>query len=260
MEEMDGRLTSNEDFIFLTGTNAILSSYTIQPHPERLYKEKDCTSNYSNLNICIEHHNLFNHVISISKKTLESLKISTGHRRSEGLLWDSHRKILWETEHGPRGGDELNNIIQDRNYGWPYVTLGRWYTMEMKNRPSKLEPKTKYNTHENFELPVFSWLPSIGISQLTLINSESFFKDWMNDLIVSSLKDQSLHRLKLTDDNHILYEERIEIGYRIRDIEATNSTIFLSTDDGKIITINKSKKKNISENEFPLIKWNPQHK
>jgi glucose/arabinose dehydrogenase len=260
--DMDGRIASNEDYIFLTGSNSIIDNYTVTPHPERLINISDCSIkkeniNKINLDKCIEHSNLFNHVIKISKKNLISTKISKGHRRAQGLLWDSYRKILWETEQGPRGGDELNNIIDQRDYGWPYTSLGRWYTLDMLI--SNMTPPIKYNNHDKFEEPTFAWLPSVGVSQLTAISQNSSLKEWQNDLIVSTLKDQSLYRLKISQaKNNILYSERIDIGYRIRDLESDDKFIYAATDDGKLIIIGQSLNQNI-ENPFPAVDFMPRH-
>jgi len=262
ISDMDGRLASNEEYVFLTGSNSVMDNYNIQPRPERLTNVSDCSIKNENLNKlnfdkCIEHSNLFNHTIKISKRNLISTKISKGHRRAQGLLWDPYRKILWETEHGPRGGDELNNIIDQKDYGWPYVSLGRWYKPEMIK--GNITPPIKYNNHDEYEEPTFAWLPSVGVSQLTTISQNSYFKEWKNDLIVSTLKDQSLYRLKVSQrKNNVLYSERIDIGYRLRDLESDDKFIYASTDDGKLIIITPSLNQKI-EDAFPKVDLTPRH-
>jgi len=182
--------------------------------------------------------NLFGSIVKVDLNSLKSNKISVGHRAPQGLFYDRERNILFETEHGPRGGDELNIIKNGKDYGWPFVTFGRFYLDEQSTIPSGYNKKRLTNTHDGYEPPIFSWTPSIGVSNLISISKKSVFsKYWSQDLIVSTLKDNSLHRLKLNKNNSILYDERIEIGLRIRDIAAVDEGIILSTDFGHIIVI-----------------------
>jgi glucose/arabinose dehydrogenase len=162
-------------------------------------------------------------------------KKSSGHRFNSGLFYDSHRDILWGTEHGPRGGDELNKIESGYNYGWPNVSYGRNYNQ--KNKETWIQ-----NSHENFKKPFFSWTPSIGISQGGVIKSQGrLFETWgKNDLIVSSLKNKSIYRLRV-EDNKVFYSEKIYIGERIRSLIVLQDVILISTDEGSIITVQKSK-------------------
>jgi cytochrome c2 len=140
-----------------------------------------------------------------------------GLRNPQGLLRDSVNRI-WETEHGPRGGDELNLVKQSLNYGWPRVTLG-------SNYGSQIWPLSRdQGRHAGFESPRFAWVPSIAISNLIEADKREF-PAWAGDLIVSSLLEESLYRLRLEED-HVLYVEPISIGERIRDI--------IALDDGRI--------------------------
>jgi cytochrome c2 len=133
---------------------------------------------------------------------------SSGHRNPQGLTVAGDGSI-WETEHGPRGGDELNLIVRGRNYGWPLVTLGTNY-----NQPLwPLNPKQ--GRHEGFEAPAFAWVPSIGVS--SVISVRNGFQNWQGDLLVSALNDSSIRRTRVTDGK-VMFAERIEIGERVRDI------------------------------------------
>jgi glucose/arabinose dehydrogenase len=171
------------------------------------------------------------------KKTTE--KFASGFRNPQGLYYDSVRNILWLSDHGARGGDELNSIRKGLNYGYPYVSLGRPYlNTSLKTSDN---PKSRYGTHSNFTSPVFSWTPSIAPSQVISVPSVSQFSDWWSkDIIVSSLKDKSLYRIRLSGNSRVMYAERIEIGSRIRDLSFSDSLIVGSTDDGAIFTIRKS--------------------
>ena len=154
---------------------------------------------------------------------------------------DSFGKII-STEHGPKGGDELNIILRNENYGWPIVTHGTTYESLKAYDYASVVP----GRHTGFKKPIFSWTPGIGISNLLEI--QNFDERWDNDLIISSLKNMSLYRIRL-DEEKVLFSERIWIGSRIRDIELYQNKIFLWTDDLKVIVIRKS-------NETSLIRSN----
>jgi cytochrome c2 len=147
---------------------------------------------------------------------------SMGHRNPEGLDVDPSGTI-WLAEHGPKGGDELNIILKDKNYGWPLVTYGTAYTQPI------WPLNAKQGRHEGFERPVYAWIPSIGISAVVKLKG-SLFKIWKDDLLVSSLADQSIWRVRVVKGRTI-FAERIEIGERIRDIlEDANGRLILWTE------------------------------
>ncbi len=186
----------------------------------------------------IKKTNLFGSITSVDLNSKKQKKISSGHRAPQGLEFDSIRNILFSTEHGPRGGDELNLIKQGRNYGWPYVSFGREYLTEQKNAVNNFQIKPKTNSHNGFTEPLYSWVPSIAPSQLVVVNSTnplSLF--WKGDILVSSLKDKSIRRIRLGAANQFIYDERIEIGKRIRDLEPIDEGLIASTDDGYLIII-----------------------
>jgi cytochrome c2 len=164
---------------------------------------------------------------------------SAGHRNPQGLHVDRQGNI-WSTEHGPRGGDELNLILEGRNYGWPIVTYGTGYG----KRSWPLNPMQ--GRHEGFERPVYVWMPSIGISNFIRYQGE-LFKLWQDDLLVSSLGGKSLWRVRL-DEGRVIFAERIPIGQRIRDIiEGPRGRLFLWTEasfdaptEGMVVTVEPS--------------------
>lgn len=151
--------------------------------------------------------------------------ISLGHRNPQGLMRDRAGR-LWATEHGPEGGDELNLIEADRNYGWPRVTLG----IGCGDCGWQLEGR-----HDGFTPPVYAWLPSIGVSNL--IELSGFAPEWDGDVLVASLVGQSLHRLRL-DAGRVQYDEVIAMGDRIRDLaQSDDGAVLLWTDSGKLIRL-----------------------
>ncbi len=141
-------------------------------------------------------------------------QFSKGHRNPQGLYNDNG--VIISTEHGPRGGDEINIIKENKNYGWPISSYGEPYNFEKSD-------KTKYNYLKNhkkngFEEPVFSFVPSIGISQLIKI-PEGFNEFWKNNYLITSLNSGSIYRTKISLlDNKLNFIEKIFIGERIRDI------------------------------------------
>jgi cytochrome c2 len=180
-----------------------------------------------NINDPMQHpKSTFGKIIEINTSTLERRVLSTGHRNPQGLVVTKDREIF-STEHGPAGGDELNLIIEGNNYGWPVVTLGTDYNT-YRWRDELLVGK-----HAGYQLPLFAWIPSIAVSNVVQI--DGFSDRWDGDLLVASLKAQSLFRLRL-NNNRVLYSEPIWIGQRVRDIaQLRDGTIALWTDDSQLL-------------------------
>ena len=155
----------------------------------------------------------------------QTIIFSKGHRNPQGLLV-TNDKIL-STEHGPRGGDEINLIKYQKNYGWPLSSYGKKYNSN-----------ENYNFNHadlNFEEPIYAFVPSIGISEIIKI-PESKFVPWKNNYLVSSLYRGSVYRIKLGKNfNKIVFMEEIFIGKRIRDLKFINDKIFLALEnDGEL--------------------------
>ena len=183
--------------------------------------------------------NLFGSVTEVDLKTLKWTKLSTGHRNPQGLLFDTQRNLLWSAEHGPSGGCELNIIRKGKNYGWPYVSLGREY-FDQDILPENNVFETRYGTHSGYELPAFAWNPSIGPSQLVVVPpGHSFGPVWTSDLLLSSLRDQSIYRIVADKTGRVLQTERISIGYRIRDLTIGKTDVWASTDDGRLLRLTR---------------------
>ena len=158
-----------------------------------------------------------------------------GHRNPQGLAYDAERGVLWEHEHGPRGGDEINIIEPGENYGWPLASYGIDYS------GSRITPFTKY---DGTKQPFKYWTPSIAPSGLAVYNGDLFPEDWRGDLLVGALAGQALHRVDL-DGMTVKGEERYELtGERIRDVRVgPDAAIYVATEDrggeptGKIIRV-----------------------
>lgn len=152
-----------------------------------------------------------------------------GHRNAQGLAATADKQI-WLTEHGSRGGDELNRLVEGKDYGFPHVTYGTKYnSMVWPENP-------QLGRHEGYQKPTFVWVPSIGISELIVIEG-SAFPAWKGDLMVSSLLAETLYRVRI-EDGRAIYAEPIPIGHRIRDIaEIADGSIVLKTDDNFLVYI-----------------------
>ncbi len=169
----------------------------------------------------------FGKILSIDLRTKVKTIVSIGHRNPEGLAITSSGAI-YSTEHGPRGGDLLTRIVPGTNFGWPIVTLGTHYlSYEWPNRDVDTGGKV-------FTTPTFAWVPSIAVSNL--IEVAGFHRAWNKDLLVESLKAQSLYRMRLDGKDRVVYSEPIWIGERLRDIGSlSDGTLVLFTDSAKLI-------------------------
>ena len=132
-----------------------------------------------------------------------------GNRNPQGLVFDKMNKNVWENEHGPKGGDELNIVTKGANYGWPVATYGINYI------GTKI---TDIKEREDIQSPVTYWVPSIAPSGMAIVEGENYPK-WNGDILTGSLKFNYISRVKV-DGNIMLEEELIlkEIG-RVRAIE-----------------------------------------
>jgi glucose/arabinose dehydrogenase len=133
---------------------------------------------------------------------------SYGNRNVQGLAWHPLTGELWATEHGPRGGDELNVIEKGHNYGWPIITYGINYDGT---------PITGTTAQPGLEQPVTYWTPSIAPSGIMFYTADRF-PAWKNDLFVCALLAQQLKRLTL-DGHKVVHEEVLfsNLG-RVRDV------------------------------------------
>jgi cytochrome c2 len=165
-------------------------------------------------------------IIELDKTTWESKVLTKGHRNPQGLLVDDGK--IWSTEHGPRGGDELNLIIPGEDYGWPTSSYGMDYFTKL------LKGSDTPGEHSLGVRPVFAWVPSVAVSNLIKLEG-SGFPLWRNDFLVGSLRGggngNSLFRVRL-HDGAVRVNERIPSGFNIRDlVEMPNGYLVLW--DGK---------------------------
>jgi glucose/arabinose dehydrogenase len=154
-------------------------------------------------------------------------KISSGHRNQQGIaLLDD--KTLLVSEHGPRGGDEINIIENGIDYGWPFVTYGAPYSQGDYVIPAKL------GTHTGFREPIKQWTPSIAPTELVQLPRDLFGK-YGGGLVMGTLREASLVFMRF-DNGKILETQISKVGARIRDLDLMpDQRLIASTDDGRLL-------------------------
>ena len=131
-----------------------------------------------------------------------------GHRNPQGLAFSPVTGELWEAEHGPRGGDELNILHPGHNYGWPVITYGMNYDGT---------PITDHTAQEGMDQPITYWVPSIAASPIAFYTGNRF-PQWKNNLFVGSLAAQELRRLVI-EGHAVTHQEILFKGIgRVRDV------------------------------------------
>lgn len=156
---------------------------------------------------------------------------SYGHRNPQGLSYDFKNKRLWEIEHGPRGGDEINLIKPGKNYGWPVISYGKEYWGPVDVGES---------THrKGMEQPVKVYIPSIAPGSLIIYSGNAFPK-WKGNLFSGALKLRHINRVVFNVKGEAVKEERLleSLDDRIRALaQSPEGWLYFSTDSGKIYRI-----------------------
>ncbi len=157
-----------------------------------------------------------------------------GLRSPEGLAFDPKTGVLWNTDIGPQGGDEINIIKRGANYGWPIITYGIEYTRNTYPiGDNGIRIGNGYTAHEGMEQPVYYWDPSFTPSGLAFYHGD-LFAEWKNSLFSGALSGQALDRLEIRG-NKIVAEEALltELNTRIRDVQAgPDGAVYVLTDSG----------------------------
>jgi len=148
---------------------------------------------------------------------------SYGHRNPQGLDMDPSTGLLWESEHGPRGGDEINLVEKGRNYGWPVITYGMNYNGT---------PMTDETHREGLEQPKLYWVPSIAVAGIDFYEGDAF-PGWTGKLLVGGMASQELHLLAI-EDGKVTADDIILKGRgRVRDVASgPDGFIYLLLNDG----------------------------
>jgi len=147
---------------------------------------------------------------------------SYGHRNAQGMALHPETGRVWQNEHGPRGGDEINVVQPGRNYGWPVITHGVNYDRTVITRDT---------AREGMESPLLHWTPSIAPSGMTFYTGDAF-PNWRNSVFTGALAGQHLRR-SVFDGTRLVSEERLltDFGRRIRDVrEGPDGFLYLLVD------------------------------
>jgi glucose/arabinose dehydrogenase len=154
---------------------------------------------------------------------------TSGHRNPQGLALNPETGEIWETEHGPRGGDEVNIIASGANYGWPYYSIGVNYDGTSISSG---------HVAAGIKAPVHTWTPSIATCGIAFITSNKF-KSWKGNLLVSGLVSQKLFRCVVRDDKVVEEDVILSDSGRVRNvIQAPDGSIYVSVEGpGRIIQL-----------------------
>ncbi len=165
---------------------------------------------------------------------------SYGHRNIQGLAYDPLRSLVWASEHGSLGGDELNLVQAGRNYGWPAVTYSREYFDGSKISPHTSKP--------GMVDPKAVWMTAIAPSGLVVYSGERFVR-WRGDLFAGGLKSQDIRRIDLDEAGRVIGQSALRIGQRVRDVrQGPDGLLYVLTDEsnGSLIRLEP-----VSDKESP---------
>jgi len=157
---------------------------------------------------------------------------SIGHRNPQGLAIHPTTGEVWQSEHGPRGGDEVNRLRAGANYGWPTITYGIEYGGQPIGAPIQ--------QRDGLEQPVYYWDPVVSPSGMTFYAGNRI-AEWQNNLFLGALSGMHIVRLVL-DNNRVVGEERLlaSEGQRFRDItQGPDGALYAITDQGRLYRIDR---------------------
>jgi aldose sugar dehydrogenase len=154
---------------------------------------------------------------------------SYGHRNPQGLAMNPVTGEIWESEHGPRGGDEINLIKKGKNYGWPVISFGINYDGTI------LTPDT---AKTGMEQPVTYYIPSIAPCGMSFLTSTRY-KGWENDLLIGSLRFEYLEKCTIENDRIVKQERLLEGIGRVRNVKVSpDGYIYVSVENpGRILKL-----------------------
>jgi glucose/arabinose dehydrogenase len=164
----------------------------------------------------------------VGKENAKEAVFSYGHRNPQGMVTHPKTGEIWEHEHGPKGGDEINIIKPGVNYGWPTITYGINYSGT---------PITDKTSMPNMAQPFYYWVPSIGPSGMAF-SSSGVYPDWTDNLFAGSLKFEYLERLVI-ENNKVVKREKVldKIG-RVRNIvEGPDGYLYVGVEGKGILKI-----------------------
>ena len=164
----------------------------------------------------------------VNKQGAKKAVYTYGNRNPQGLIFHPITGELWEHEHGPKGGDEINIIEKGKNYGWPVITYGINYS------GTSITDKREM---PGMEQPLYYWVPSIAPSGMAFSTSD-IYKDWKGDLFVGSLKFKYLERLVIKNKKVIKREKILDEIGRVRNVkEGPDGYLYIGVDGKGILKV-----------------------
>ena len=154
---------------------------------------------------------------------------SYGHRNTLGLQFDPQGQ-LWNLEHGPAGGDELNKVEEGRNYGWPTVSDGDNYNGD---------PIPDHNTRPEFATPAITWTPVLAPGDFIFYDGD-MWPDWRGNALIAGLRDQSITRVAINAEGSATEQMRYRFDKRLRDImQGPEGALWVIEDgpDGRLLRL-----------------------
>ena len=204
--------------LFVTvGDRQAPPSGDLEAHPAQNPSNHHGTTNRINEDGSVPADNPF-----LNNSDIEPEIWAWGHRNAQGLAIDMETGAVWQTEHGPQGGDELNLVMAGENYGWPVVGYGVNYRSGLAIHKGTMD--------ENMADPSHVWVPSIGASGLMIYTGDAFPR-WRGDIFAGGMALEQLARLVM-DGEMVQREETLVYGMgRIRDVrQGPDGLIYLAID------------------------------
>ena len=175
---------------------------------------------------------IFGKIIFVNLKNLRYYNFSKGHRVAQGLY--ANKDLIIASEHGPRGGDEINKIIYKGNYGWPIASYGERYDFKYEKKPNYKKDHASFG----FEEPIYAFPHGLGISEILILKKKfsNFFKK--DILAISTLGAKSIFFANLDKKfSRIISLEKIFLNERVRDLKYhsnTNSLLLAFEENGEL--------------------------
>jgi glucose/arabinose dehydrogenase len=166
----------------------------------------------------------------LDRAEADPLMWSYGHRNIQGLALDPDTNQIWSTEHGARGGDELNLLEPGENYGWPVVTFSEEYSGG---------PITSERSRPDMVDPITYWTPAIAPSGLAVYRGD-IYPQWQGQLFAGGLVSQDVKRIEVDASGNLVNETPIAIGQRVRDVrQGPDGYLYVLTDatNGRLIRL-----------------------
>lgn len=147
---------------------------------------------------------------------------SYGHRNPQGLVYDAATNTLYDVEHGPKGGDELNKVEKGKNYGWPVITWGINYDGK---------PISDLQQKEGMEQPLRYWVPSIAPCGAIMVTGDKY-PNWKNNLLIGALAHTHVARVEMENQKYVKEEKLLDKLGRVRAIaQSPDGFIYVATEN-----------------------------